>query len=134
MLKSNIKINSALLVDDNKATNYIHSKYIAQSNLIEEAVTFQAGAKAIEYLTNAAQMPELIFLDINMPTMDAWEFLEELKLLPTTKLDSVIILLTTTISPEDEERMKAYPEVKKKIMFKPLNTEVIKKVVAEFFE
>ena len=72
----------------------------------------QSGQEALEYLQNATPRPDLIFLDINMPAMDGWEFLEKYRRLPAVrKADIILIMLTTSLNPDDEARTKAIPEV-----------------------
>jgi len=124
-------LNSVVLVDDNKATNFIHTKFLKESEAVKKVQAFQAGSEALAFLDAAKELPELIFLDINMPTMDAWEFLEEYRTLKTN-VGAKIILLTTTISPEDERKLKNYPEVEQ-MLYKPLNIETITKVIHEHF-
>lgn len=124
-------INNVLLVDDNKATNYIHSKFIAKSGKAKEVNSFMVGEQALDFLENTDNFPQLIFLDINMPTMDAWEFLERYREIKTRKATK-LFLLTTSISPQDQQKMKAYPEVAE-MLFKPLSTEKIDTLIKKYF-
>ena len=127
-------LNSILLIDDNKATNFIHKKFIGQVSCAKEVVAFQVGQRAIEYLKQCAVYPELIFIDINMPTMDAWEFIENYnKLTPSTGPSSKLILLTTSLSPGDREKVKNYPIIKE-VILKPLDTSSIQNVIEKYFE
>ena len=126
-------INGVLLIDDNKASNFIHSKFLRETDNIDHVNAFEIGAQAIDFLKNITTYPELIFVDINMPTMDAWQFLDEYRLIERPeKNNAIIILLTTTISPQDEVKMKTYPEIKD-IMYKPLDKAAIKLVCTNFF-
>lgn len=124
-------VNNVLLVDDNRATNFIHEKFIARSGKAKEVNCFMVGEQALEYLENTERFPELIFLDINMPTMDAWEFLERYREIKKRK-DAKLFLLTTSISPQDQQKMKAYPEVAE-MLYKPLDVNVFNRVVDTYF-
>lgn len=112
------KIRNVLLIDDDEPTNFIHKKIIQSSGLVDNVHVVQGGQAALEYLGNnsnrdpEALLPDLIFLDINMPAMDGWEFLvqfEKLKLLQ--KENIVIVMLTTSLNPDDELKAKGIKEV-----------------------
>ena len=74
-------LKSVLLIDDNKADNFIHKAYIMKHGGVETIEMVTGGEEALKFLTSKASgeypRPELIFLDINMPRMNGWEFLEE---------------------------------------------------------
>ncbi|OWW25439.1 hypothetical protein B4Q04_07420 [Zobellia sp. OII3] len=126
-------INTIVLVDDNNATNFIHETYLRRVNCAENILAFTMGQKAIDYLSNAEDFPELIFIDINMPTMDAWEFMDLYSELdPKSKINTRVILLTTSIIPSDADKMTKYREIKD-MMYKPLNEEAIRGIMHEHF-
>ena len=124
-------VNNVLLVDDNRATNFIHEKFIARSGKAKEVNCFMVGEQALEYLENTERFPELIFLDINMPTMDAWEFLERYRSISRREL-AILFLLTTSISPQDQQKMKSYPEVAE-MLYKPLDVKIFNQIVTKYF-
>jgi len=127
-------LNSILLVDDNKATNFVHKKFIDKANCAKEVVSFQVGHKAIDYLKQLSTYPELIFIDINMPTMNAWEFIEKYnKLKPKGDQESKLILLTTALSPFDHGKIKNYPIIQE-VILKPLDNLLIQKIIEKYFE
>ena len=130
------KLNCILLVDDDAATNYLHKRVVKEEGCAEQIVTADNGAAALKYLQQLAAEnqppPELIFLDINMPVLNAWEFLEVYQKLPEEqKSKSVIVMLTTSLNPEDENRAGEYSEIAS-FKFKPLDknmlTEVLEKI------
>jgi CheY-like chemotaxis protein len=95
--------------------------------------TAQSGQEALEYLQEAAPRPDLIFLDINMPAMDGWEFLERYRLLPDDrKADIVLIMLTTSLNPDDETRTLAIPEVSG-FEHKPLGQDQLNVLLRKYF-
>ncbi len=127
-------VNTILLLDDNSITNYIHRKFISESPYNTEIVSFEMGKEALEYLNNNERaFPELIFVDINMPTMSAWEFFTNYRLVERAEKENTIcIILTTSLSSKDTEIVKDFEEVND-IMLKPLNLDALKQVFAKFF-
>ena len=128
------KISTVLLIDDNPADNYIHRIELEDSGLVETIVEQTSGAGALEYLSTADAggsfpQPELVFLDINMPAMNGWEFLQHYEKLPKDQLAKmVVVMLTTSLNPVDEKRAKSIG-VLGQFMNKPLTQEAIKQVI-----
>ncbi|OQD44284.1 hypothetical protein BUL40_01650 [Croceivirga radicis] len=127
--------NKVLLLDDNKATNFIHTKFLKQSDACNEIVSFLTGKDALEHLQDKDNVfPDLIISDINMPTMDVWEFLDLYNAIErSVKTNPKIILLTTSLSPEDNERIKVYPMVSQ-IINKPLDKRAIQNLIEKFIK
>ncbi|BDD06025.1 hypothetical protein AUTU_35080 [Aureibacter tunicatorum] len=118
-----------MLVDDNEIDNLINQKMIESSNITEHIYTHTGAKSAVEFLKNiekveefASQiLPEVIFLDIDMPLMDGFQFLEEFeKLTAKTKERCKIVMLTSSINPQDVNKSKDYSSVKDYIN-KPLS-------------
>lgn len=128
-------LNKLLLVDDNAATNFIHKKILAKEKCAKEIIDFQMGHLALEYLSDEGNtLPELLFVDINMPTMDAWEFIQEYVLLKRENLDKIkIFLLTTSLIPQDQQKIANLGSTVNGILMKPLNTESIQEVLSQHF-
>jgi CheY-like chemotaxis protein len=126
-----------LLVDDDEATNFLNQRVIRKADLNAEVQVAYNGKEALEYLTNTGkftgQQPlpteGLILLDINMPGMNGWEFLEAYKKLPDEQTHKIKILMLTTSNNPDEEKMAIdIPEVKGFIS-KPLTPEKLEKAI-----
>ena len=131
------KVNCILLIDDNEADNYLHSKAILSTGVFNHLEVATGGEAALAYLQkagdNAAPKPDLIFLDINMPGMDGFEFLEEYhKLDPALKSQMVVFMLTSSLMPEDNEKAMNSGEVSD-FLNKPLTEETVQKIVEKCF-
>jgi CheY-like chemotaxis protein len=121
------KFKNVLLIDDNEVNNMLHERLLEMSEFGESIVVYQAAPDGLEYLTSIAnddsKIPEIIFLDIRMPIMDGFGFLDAFNNLPDSiKLKSKVVMLSSTLDPEDNERAATYPVVIKMLM-KPLNIE-----------
>lgn len=127
-------LNKIILIDDNEATNFLHKKILQKENFSKEILTFQMGQQALDYLAEEKnKVPELLFVDINMPTMDAWEFLEGFDTLSRKEKKEIkIILLTTSLSPQDEKKISELSNVER-IMMKPLSEELLKQIFTTLF-
>lgn len=105
-----------LLVDDDPTTNFLHRRAISKVvNGVNIAEAFN-GREALEYLRTHLQAgrrpPEFIFLDINMPHVDGWGFLDGYQALPTDWRSSArVYMLTTSLNPDDHSRAHSYPDV-----------------------
>jgi len=100
---------SALLIDDDKFTNFYNEKIVKKHDTFKSVQSVNSGADALAYLQKAMDglidKPNVIFLDINMPAMNGWEFLEEYRLLDKTFTSDIkIVMLTTSSNPSDQER------------------------------
>lgn len=124
-------INELFLVDDDKVVNLIHSKVIRKSGAAQKVTAFDNAKAALETLkdllrTRPEELPEIILLDINMPDMDGWEFLEEFEQfqLPM-QYKCKVIIVSSSVDPRDKERSKKYKTVSDFIS-KPLTAERMK--------
>lgn len=131
MVKNNFK--SVAIIDDDKIFQRTIQKTIGQIETIEDIYTFSDGKEAIDYFgiysNDLKMLPDVIFLDINMPNMNGWEFLEAYFLLePTLAKKSTIYIVSSSIDPHDLEKAKAVNEVSDYIV-KPLNIELFTQIV-----
>lgn len=129
------KYQTVMLIDDNEIDNLINQKMIEAADIAENIYTHTGAKSAIEFLRNMEKLPsapqilpEIIFLDIDMPLMDGFQFLDEFeKLTEATKKMCKIVMLTSSINPQDINRSKKYNNVKL-FLNKPLSNESIQKV------
>jgi CheY-like chemotaxis protein len=128
------KLNTILLVDDDPDDNYFHQIVINKMNIVHKIDVVTDGVRALEYLTKDNQtQPELIFLDINMPRMNGWEFLEEYKKTNIkSKSKIIIMILTTSANPDDLKKAKEIEEVSG-FETKPLSTESLAEILRQYF-
>ena len=133
-----VPLKSVLLIDDDEATNFLHQLIIKKSGLTENINIARDGKEALRYLTSVIEgkhaLPELIFLDINMPIMDGWEFLDEYQKLPLSGSNKpVLLILTASENPADEKRARDYLAVSG-FLNKPLTVEVLQDIPGTYFK
>lgn len=131
------KLNCILLIDDDYATNFFHQIVIDEGGFAENVVVKNSAEAALIYLKTPYNLdsprPNLIFLDINMPRMNGWEFLEEYHhLLPEQQAETVIIMLSTSCSSEDYERANKCPYINE-YRSKPLTDELLEEVIEKYW-
>ena len=141
-----MSLRSVLLIDDNPDDNFIHATWLKRAGAVassSDIIVKENGLEAITFMeawdTNRAALgdafpPALILVDINMPVMNGFAFLERLeKLSGHRSLDSVVILmLTSSLSPQDQQQAGESPLVRGYIA-KPLNRAKIEAILAEHF-
>ncbi|MDX2196922.1 MAG: response regulator [Cytophagales bacterium] len=134
-MKQEPKFSTVMLIDDNEIDNLINQKMIESLNFCSNILIHSGAKSALEYLKNIDRikhgaenyLPELIFLDIDMPIMDGFQFLEEFeKMSDTVKNVSKIVLLTSSLDPKDISKSKSNKFIHKFIN-KPLSQEALSK-------
>ncbi|MCD6068526.1 MAG: Two-component response regulator [Bacteroidetes bacterium] len=127
------KLNRVLLIDDDESTNFLH-KIVLEDNVeiknIEVAETVTEAFEILERSKGADKTePDLIFLDLNMPGMNGWDFLEKYKGLHK---NSLIFILTTSANPDDKKKAEKIKEVSG-FRNKPLTGEMVQEIILEYF-
>lgn len=110
-------LDKILFIDDDPITIMLCKMVITKTSFSKEIDTAKNGEEALEYFnalktSNSIILPQLIFLDLNMPIMDGWEFLENFSSPTYSNFNNIkVVILSSTIDPEDIEKSKKYPMV-----------------------
>ncbi|WP_426064635.1 response regulator [Flavobacterium sp. DSP2-3-1] len=114
-------LDQILCVDDDPITLMLCKKVITKSSFSNEIITSQNGEEALSYFNTIKNTnnknkriphPQLIFLDLNMPVMGGWEFLDHFNSQEFSEFSTIkVVVLSSTIDPEDLEKSKQYPMV-----------------------
>ncbi len=129
-------INSVFFIDDEPMFNLINRKIMYITKFFDNVSCYNDGSIAINELlnlwnNNPSQFPHVIFLDIDMPLMDGWEFLKKLNNFPPFIIyDCRVFILTSSINPHDIAKANHFPIVKDFIS-KPLTVEKLNTLKAE---
>lgn len=104
------------VIDDDAIYQIIVNKIIQRSQMFSAISTFKNGKDAIETLQNSLEntevLPDIVLLDINMPVMDGWEFMEEMGLLKSKISKQITIyIVSSSIAVEDKNKSKTYPDI-----------------------
>jgi CheY-like chemotaxis protein len=106
-----------LLIDDDPIIDFLHRKLLIKAGIIAPTITLYNGRTALDALEQINHQLDqedtvLALLDLNMPILDGWSFLEELKLLhPTLKFNLELFVLSSSNNPDDNLKSKSYPYV-----------------------
>jgi CheY-like chemotaxis protein len=135
-----MKLNCILLVDDDQITNFINKKILENIDAADYITDVESGEEALEYLTNTGKYadmyvpkPDLILLDINMPGINGFEFMDEYRNLSgNQKGNVVVVMLTKSLFPYDEDIAKNIHEISA-YKYKPLTEELAREIIHNYF-
>jgi CheY-like chemotaxis protein len=131
-IKSTFPYKTVMIVDDNKIDRLLVELNVKRYDFAEEIISKGSAKSALEYLESSAAipgtLPELIFLDIQMPEMDGFGFLDEYEKMPKSITNNcTIMMLSSSLDPKDMERAKKNQFVKKFIS-KPVNAQILREI------
>ncbi|WP_242921103.1 response regulator [Pontibacter liquoris] len=133
-------VNTILLIDDDETTNYLNHRLLSRMNVAPDIRIVTNGEEALGYLEKAYTgtedypLPDLILVDIKMSVMDGFEFLEEYSKFPEDKKkDTVMLMLTSSASFYDLEKLKGFPDVRQHFS-KPLTEGDVRDILHEYFK
>ena len=107
-------VDKTMLIDDSEIDLFIHRRFLELCNFSKELVAYKSAESALDWLKNLSgdQPPDIIFLDLNMPIVDGFSFLNHFTKLPEkTKKNSRIVVLTSSNSMTDREQIFLYSNV-----------------------
>ena len=132
-----LPLNLILLIDDDATSNYVNQRLLKNSDAARHVDIALNGQEALDYLANrnasAGQLtPEAIFLDVQMPVMDGFGFLECYSHLPSEQRAQVLFILNSAASSFDRERLKSFPAVIEQLDA-PLSPEYLQEMLRRHF-
>ncbi len=132
-MKLKKKLSCILLIDDDFDDNIFHKIIIRKMDIAETIDEANDGVEALEHLQARRAPPELIFLDINMPRMNGWEFLERYKDIDAKqKAKTIIMMLSTSANPDEIKKAQEIEEVSG-FKTKPLSREMLTEILQNYF-
>lgn len=130
------RLECIMLIDDDEATNYLHHLVIERSGVAHKIIVFEKPEQALDYFLtpNGSHVkPDLLLLDLNMPRMNGWEFLDEFDTLPNDKKEGItILILSTSLNPYDVEKATENKYVSG-FYNKPLDSLILEEIVSNHF-
>lgn len=135
-------LDCVLLVDDDISTNFIHRRIVENTKINVDVKEITSAKEALDYLTYSGKYENaepaakagIIFLDINMPGMNGWDFIDEYKKLDAKyKARIVVVMLTTSLNPDDEQHAASLTEIAT-YLHKPLNMEAFANIANQYFQ
>ncbi|MGP1991990.1 response regulator [Zobellia laminariae] len=121
------KIRSVCIIDDDPIFIYGTKRIMNEADFTDEILVYNDGQAAFDGLKAMAErgeeLPSMIFLDINMPIMTGWEFLDEFIKIPNNNSENIIIyIISSSVDPRDIARIQEYKVVNNYIL-KPISIE-----------
>jgi CheY-like chemotaxis protein len=121
------------IIDDDDVYQYTVTRTIEHNKLAKKILVFSDGEEAIQFLVDNISknenLPDVIFLDINMPIMDGWQFLEEyVNLKPRIGKEITIYMVSSSVDSTDLERAKKISAISDYII-KPIKQEMLKEII-----
>lgn len=131
------KLKNVLLIDDSESDNFYHARKIKKLGITDNIHICYSGEEALDYLRSEFEgihpQPTLIFLDINMPGMNGWEFLEEYEKLKVAQQGEIVLtMLSNSIDVRDQGKAENYKTVRG-YYSKPLSEKYLNSILETHF-
>ena len=125
-------LENVIIIDDDPISILVSETMMVKNGFANEVKSFENPNEALAYFKNEhpweGGVPDYIFLDVQMPQMDAWEFMEEyIQIHPSIRETKHIILLSATFNPEDEEGARDHSMVLE-LITKPINAQILERL------
>ncbi|MHA6250237.1 response regulator [Pontibacter sp. CAU 1760] len=130
-------LKKVVLIDDDQVNNFVCESIIRNEKFADEVISFEWAEDALKYLQDESakgkeHFPDLIFLDINMPGMDGWSFIDEYRKLPSaTTAHCSLFMLSSAVDRKDILTAQSNEEVKE-FFSKPLSPEILDIIREEY--
>ncbi|MBB6610739.1 response regulator [Pontibacter sp. Tf4] len=130
-------LKKVMLIDDDQVNNFVCESIIKTEQFADEVISYELAEEALDHLKKTAaehpeDFPSLIFLDINMPGMDGWSFIDEYRKLPEEVTNQCcLFMLSSAVDRKDIISAKSIKEVKD-FFSKPLSPEILSFIQEEF--
>lgn len=129
------KLKKIFIIDDDQISSFLTKRIVDSCSMVEESQTFNQSEKALlcikKAMSEQTDLPDLILLDINMPILDGWDFINELQKTPNYK-PIPIVVLSSSIYKEDQDKSQTYPEIQG-YLIKPLTLVKFDKIIQQLF-
>jgi CheY-like chemotaxis protein len=127
------KFDIACVIDDDEIYTFTVKRIINNSEIAHKTLFFPNGKLALdfftEYVHQTDSLPDLILLDINMPVLDGWQFMDEfVKIHPLIKKKVTIYIVSSSIDEADFAKARSYEQISDFIV-KPINVAKLQKMV-----
>lgn len=131
------QLKCILLVDDDEPTNYLHQDVLEDIGISKNITVAETAAEALQLLQRPkiadCKVPDIIFLDLNMPGMNGWDFIDEYAQMHRAySKKPLIYILTTSTNPADKKKAEGIKEIAG-FMSKPLTEDMIMNMVQQHF-
>lgn len=114
------RIDTIMMIDDSEIDQLVYRRIVSRSTIVGRLLQYTNAAAALQFLIeNPSEMPDLILLDVNMPGMNGFDFLNRASAELDMQLCPVIVMLSTSVNPGDMARARSY-EIVKDFYSKPL--------------
>ncbi len=128
------KIERVFIIDDDPIFVFGIQRFLKHAQLGDDFTHFENGEKALiacqDLLRNDEKLPDLIMVDLNMPVMDGWQFLDAFSSLDI-KTSPLVFIVSSSIDPIDLRKAKNYPLVREFVV-KPLTALKLKELVSTY--
>jgi len=141
-LKKYKGLDCILLIDDDEANHFLTQLSIKKAKIDAHVQVVYDGVEALEYLTTTGKyaseptfpQPGIIFLDINMPRMNGWEFLHKYEQLPVEQKGNIVIVMLTSSSNSDDIKKAEDLNELVDYLIKPLTLKKLEKIITDNFD
>lgn len=123
-----MKINKIFLLDDDPIVNVINEQLFRKFNASKQYIVCRTSQEAMDYIDSADSLPEIVIIDLNIPLINGFDFLNRFYDKFLNNLS--VYILTSSINPVDYNKAMNYPFVKGYLK-KPLTREIVQKIITE---